>query len=87
MTSQWVTTLLETIAGNITMGNYNAMEIHCEVTMSNDVRCYMCITIMHNDNYYEPLLLRITTLTYDIAVSLLNSLNCTHKPLKSILNQ
>ncbi len=36
---------------------------------------------------YEPLLLCITTPTYDVALSPKTLYNCTHKSLKSISNQ
>ncbi len=42
------------------MGNDIARDIHCDITMSNDIVMHTCC--------YEPLLLCITTPTYDIAV-------------------
>ncbi len=70
----------------ITVGNDISRDIHCDVTMGNDVAMctYHGIT-MHTD--YETLLLGNTIPNSDIAVSPVNSLNYTHKPLKSISNQ
>ncbi len=68
-------------------GNDIAMDIHCDITMGNDDA--MCIyngITMHNDIAMN-LLLGITPPNFDIAVSPVNSLNYTHKSLKSISNQ
>ncbi len=60
MTSQWIMT---------------AKDIHCDITMSNDVAMctYHAITL-HNGIAYESLLLCITTPNYDIALLTVTSL-------------
>ncbi len=70
----------------ITMGNDIAGDIKCDITMGNDVvMCTYGIT-MHNDVAMK-LVCNVLLRQSMILVSPRNSLNYTHKSLRSISNQ
>ncbi len=81
---------------NITMGNDITRDAHCNITMGNDVaRDIYCDTTMSNDIVMRTSQCIIMNLFCYILLHLLKILlfhhillyNCTHKSLKSILNQ
>ncbi len=50
-----------------------ARDVHCDITMCNDIALYHEITL-HNGLAYEPLVLCIIMPIYDVAVSPVKSI-------------